>query len=506
MMLSRTNKDFHADHWMLLFILVHLVCFTVVPALVRYNLPLDAIEGTIWAQQLQWGYDKNPFLNAWLSALAIQLGGQSGWMLYLFSQLCIITALWAVYQLAKQMLPPIYAFIAAIILEGTQYYNYHAIDFSDNTLLLCTWTLTIYFFYRALRTTTLSGTANKLQAWMLTGFFSGLGLLAKYYMLILLAAMAIFFFIHPDNRKQVKSLPPYLGLLVMIIIISPHLIWLTYHDFITITYVYARVKSSPEWLNHFTYPAKFLWEQLFTFSPTLLLFALLFLGKKKVEATHLNNFNKAFLFYIGLLPLVITLSLSILFGIKLRAAYGTPLLSLWSIMLLAAYCPSLTKTKLYSFVVMIYLLMAASLSVYVTSLVDSPDPSSANFPGQDIAQQITREWHDKYHTKLSYVAGSRWIGGNVGFYSTDHPSVFVEWNKRRAPWINVADLEEKGGVFLWCITDEETLPSEIANKFPQLTSPKILTISLLRNKRNLSPIKIGMAYLPPHAKKVQKFV
>ena len=49
------------------------------------------------------------------------------------------------------MLPKSYALIALLLLEGIQYFNFHAIDFNDNTLELGLWGLTIYFFYQALR-------------------------------------------------------------------------------------------------------------------------------------------------------------------------------------------------------------------------------------------------------------------------------------------------------------------------------------------------------------------
>src|SRR5580658_2023883 len=125
---------FQAQRWLYVFIAVHLVIWTLVPAMVRYNLPLDAIEGTLWGHQLEWGYDKNPFLNAWLTALAVRLDGQSGWMIYLFSQLSVVICFWAVWQLAKKMVSPVYALIAVMLLEGVQYYHFHAIDFNDNTL------------------------------------------------------------------------------------------------------------------------------------------------------------------------------------------------------------------------------------------------------------------------------------------------------------------------------------------------------------------------------------
>ncbi|MBV9575932.1 MAG: glycosyltransferase family 39 protein, partial [Gammaproteobacteria bacterium] len=184
-------KNLPTERYVYIFIGLHLILWTIVPILVRYNLPLDSIEGTIWGHQLEWGYDKNPFLNGWLTALATYIDGQSGWMVYLFSQISVAICFWATWQLAKKILTPLYAFISILILEGVQYYNFHAIDFNDNTLELGLWALTIYFFYKALCAHTKRSAGI---AWILTGLFAALGMMAKYYTAALLAAMALFLF------------------------------------------------------------------------------------------------------------------------------------------------------------------------------------------------------------------------------------------------------------------------------------------------------------------------
>ncbi|EKD70260.1 MAG: undecaprenyl-phosphomannose:protein mannosyltransferase [uncultured bacterium] len=485
------SRTFNATHWLYAFISIHLFAWTVVPALVRWNLPLDSIEGTIWGHQLEWGYDKNPFLNGWLTALAGYFSQPSGWMIYFFSQLSVVICFFAVWQIAKKMLPSTYALISILLLEGIQYFNFHAIDFNDNTLELGLWALATYFFYVALRTPT-------YRAWIFTGIFAALGVMAKYYTTALLAGMALFLLLDKNNRRQLITIKPYIGLITFLFIISPHTIWLFYHDFITVTYVFERANSTPSWTNHLFFPLQFAWQQLEAFLPALLLFSFLFIGKKSNSAKFtLTQFDKAFLFYVGLGPFLLTILLSIIFGIKLRAGWGMPLQSLWGIILVAAIQPAITETKIKNFIIMIFMLMGLLLTGYAYSLIYSKDTSSANFPGREMAAYITQEWNKKYHTKLEYVAGSRWIGGNIGFYSTDHPAVFIEWDNKRAPWINTEEMKKKGAIFVWDITDNETLPLEVKQQFPTLSQPMIMEFDWKRNYYGLEPAKIGVAFLPP---------
>jgi 4-amino-4-deoxy-L-arabinose transferase-like glycosyltransferase len=483
-----------AEIWFKSFILLHLIAWTLLAVLVRHNLPMDAIEGAIWGQHLDWGYDKNPYLNAWLTALAAYVDNHSGLMIYLFSQISVIACFWAVWQLAKLFLPPVYALVSVIILESMQYYNFHAIDFNDNTLELSLWALAIYFFYCALQT------PSRL-AWLFTGLFTGLGLMAKYYTGVLITCMALFLLSEKANRQKLLSPWPYAGLLIFLLITLPHVFWLPHHDYITINYVFDRAKNEYSWTNHLFYPAQFAWEQLQVFLPALILFALLFIGKKPFFARHaitLSAYNKKFLFYMGIGPLLLTLLISFLFGITLRAGWGMPLLSLWGIILISLLPPYISKEKFYRFIAGIILLSTVFLTGSTVSLVNSTTPSSANFPGKELAQSITQLWRDQYHSKLEYVAGSRWLGGNISFYSSDHPAVFMEWDKQRSPWIDIKDLQQKGGIFIWDISKNETLPAAIKTQFPQLNIMPPMEFAWQRNRHQLPPIKIGIAVLAPH--------
>src|SRR3990167_2118056 len=103
--------------WFGLFCIIHLVGWTILPTFMRHNFPLDAIEGAAWGHQLEWGYDKNPFLNAWLTAWIVWMGHRAEWMFYFSSQVCIVASFIAVFLLAKQFFSDAHAFIATVLLE-----------------------------------------------------------------------------------------------------------------------------------------------------------------------------------------------------------------------------------------------------------------------------------------------------------------------------------------------------------------------------------------------------
>ena len=482
---------FNTRYWLYLFIIFHLVGWTLVPAVIRHNLPIDSIEGSIWGQQLEWGYDKNPFLNGWLTALAIYLSHRSDWMIYFFSQLSVVICFLSVWHLARTILPATLALLAVLLLEGVQYYNFHAIDFNDNTLELSLFSLTIYFFYQALHTKT-------YRAWCATGCFAALCLMAKYYAIVLFIPMFLFLLLYPENRNQLKTIRPYCGLLLFILIILPHFIWLFSNDFVTVRYAFERVGNPPSWRNHLFFPLQFAWQQLEVFLPALFLFGIFFIGKKPFLAPQkISSFNKLFLFWMGLGPFLTTLLLSLLFGMKLRAGWGMPLLSLWGILLLVILTPHLTKAKLYRFITVIFIFIPLLLSTYSFSLMYSKTETSANFPGHLLAKTMEKKWNDTYHTPLFYVGGSRWMSGNVSYYSNNHPTVFIEWNPLFSPWINQNEMKKRGALFVWDITNGESLPKAVQEKFKNLTPPRTLELNWERNQTHLPPIQIGFVLLPP---------
>jgi len=492
-MLKEITGKIQPERWMVIFLWIHILVWTLVPYWVRYALPLDAMEGATWGHQLEWGYDKNPFVNGWLTALAVYLDQYQDWAVYLFSQLSVAICFLAVWQLAKKMVPPIYALLAVFLLEGIQYYNVHSIDFNDNTIELSLWALTALWFYNALK-------SQSVRDWMLVGLLAGLGMMTKYYTIVLLIPMFLFLLVSPTNRQTFIKPAFYLGMAVFVAVVLPHVIWLFSHDFITVNYAFKRVHSRPTWINHLEYSGRFAWQQVEAFLPAVAMALLFFVGDEpRDHSTRIpvNRFDRLFLLFVGVGPFLLTILLSAFTGMKLRAGWGTPLLSLWGILLMVWLHPPVTVKRFYRFIVLFFVLIASIVVGYSAALVRADEPSSANFPGKVIASVLTQEWRNTYHSAVPYIAGSRWVAGNVAYYSADHPPVYIDWNPRISPWIDEAKLQAKGAIFVWDTTEPREIPSaETLARFKKLGDIKIMRFSWLRNKQS-TPVEIAVAFLPP---------
>lgn len=485
-----------ADKWFWLIVSLHVVMWTALPLTLRPTLPIDALEGVVWGQHLSLGYDRNPWLNAWLTRLAVEIGGQSAWLTYFFSQLFVVLCLWSVWRLAQKILAPLHALVAVLMLEGIQYYTIASLDFNDNVIELGLWALLILVFYRAV-------TLEKLGDWLGVGIVAGLALMTKYYSAFLLLAMLLFLVVEPRARKVFQQKGIYLSAVLFLLLIAPHFIWLVQHDFVTLHYAQDRIaKGRLFTLWGYIQPAfSFAGNQLLEFGGAVLLF--LFLLGKKTAANNLaparviSKFDWRFFWIVALTPLLLTLVLALLLGWRLYALWGTPLVSLWGIIFLMYIQPTITRARFYRFIVAVLVVMASIAAAYTYSSTRLGGEATLNYPGYAVAQNIEQFWHMRYHQPLRYVAGDRYTTFYVAAYSHDKPAAYVNWNPDESAWIDEAELQKAGAIFVQPLKRGEQFPAEILQRFPRLQGATVLYFARQRAKPGTPPVSLLIGVLPP---------
>ena len=509
---SQENIAQKCQRWFWWFLIIHNILWVIMPTWLRYALPHDTIEGALWGQHLELGYDKNPWMNAWLTRLGWALGGTSGVGIYALSSVFVAISFWAVWRLANKFLHPLYALIAVFLLEGCINYTLVPQAFNDNLIELGLWPLMFLCFYQAIK-------QQKTRYWLATGIVAGLAMMAKYYTAIPLVIMFIFLVCKSEGRRNFAKSGIYLSLISFILVCLPHMIWLFQHNFITIAYAANRTENIglSSWKLHLLYPIDFALAQIINFIFPLFLLCLLY-SRKKLNQTYLAKpdllptFPRQFLLTMAFGPYLLTLLLAIIFGWRLFNEWGVPLASLWGLILIAFSQPAITLTAFKRFFIIIYIVMFLWAAIYAIGLTfDKRHRHSDNYPAQEIADYVTQQWWNQYHKPLKYVAGSRYIAGYIAFYSADHPSVYVEWNDQFSPWLDIKDMKKYGAVFVqdnyygtlvFGNKKPETdggnhFPSEILHQFPNLKIIPVKYFDWHRTNTTLKPIPVLIGILPP---------
>src|SRR3954464_1785762 len=93
------------------FLALHFLVWTALPATLYPNLPLDLIEALTYGREWQLGYDKLPPLPWWVIEATYRLF-RSDAALYLVAQLTVVAAFGLVWLLARRLVGPLGALVA----------------------------------------------------------------------------------------------------------------------------------------------------------------------------------------------------------------------------------------------------------------------------------------------------------------------------------------------------------------------------------------------------------
>ena len=393
------------------FLLSHFAIWVLVPSITNHNLPLDTIEALAWGSNLDWGFNKHPPLSAFAVEVFYQIFGSQDWAYYFLSQIFVITSFFVVWKFSEYFFQnKIYSLIAILLLEGIYFYNYTTPEFNVYVCELAFWALTVYYCWKGFE-------KNDYASWLLFGFFSGLGVLSHYLFIYLLCALDVFFIYLIINKKiNFKCLISYIPFLLVLL---PHLIWLTENNYITITYALHRTGlSEPNFLDHFIHPLIFLGKQIGILVPFFLM-VLLLVSKLK---TNFNFKDKKLLFLltINIIPIILMFLTSMLMGVKVRTMWMTPFYLFFGVLLIYIFQSQINLNKLKYFVSLFLILFIFSPFAYAYISITQTDKRT-DYPGKEHAIDVQKRWDKKFESKINVVLGNEWLAGNLSYHLKSRP-------------------------------------------------------------------------------------
>ncbi len=488
-----------------LFAAIHLVLWTILPLVTQPNAPLDAVEIVAWGHEWQLGYAKHPPLASWLAEAARVVGGHSGdWAIYLLGQLCVVTAFWAVWRLGLAVTSPGVALAGVLVLEATSSYTGATLEFNHNLVVLPFFPLSALCLYRAI-------TSGRRRWWVATGAALGAGMMAKYTILLLGIAMAVFLVSNGEVRRRAAGPGPVLALGAALLVVLPHLVWLIASAFPTLAYAAERAHSQAGGAGHILYPLEFLGRQflMLGFIGIAVLLLLDWPWRLRPLAPD-ERFRRRFLLAVGLGPCLCLLLVSAVTGMRLRNAWGMPLWSMLGLVLVFCFVTRPAVQLIRRAALVCALFAVVNVLVELGEDVAGPyvtgEGLRTNFPGRLLATRIVEAWQQRYDKPLPLVGGERWFAGNVAFYAPSRPSIFSNGglggsapDEAACPWTSTADFKERGGVLVWSADKQgEALPEELRVSFPDAEVLPVLTLPR-QTGAPVKPVRAGIAIVAPRS-------
>jgi hypothetical protein len=136
------------------------------------------------------------------------------------------------WQLFGDYLNPKKRLVAPLIITFIPFFNFHALKFNVNTLLMPLWAVTTFWFLRSFKTCSSAYAA-------LAGVGAAFCMVSKYWSICLLGGLVVAAL--SDSRRGVyfRSPAPWITVLTTIAVLSPHIGWLEKHNFSPMDYAMA---------------------------------------------------------------------------------------------------------------------------------------------------------------------------------------------------------------------------------------------------------------------------
>jgi dolichol-phosphate mannosyltransferase len=182
-----------------------------------------------YAQHLNIGYLDHPPMVAWLNYLFGSIFGKSEFVVRLPAFLGWLLFAYFMYRFSEDMLGKGIGRPVLILLAILPIYMSIGFMMTPDAPYYVCWAGALYYLKRAIFD-------DRIAAWYGTGICLGLGLLSKYTMGLILPSVLVFLIIDKNSRRWLKSLHPYVAMIIGFILFSPVLYWNYANDWVSFAF------------------------------------------------------------------------------------------------------------------------------------------------------------------------------------------------------------------------------------------------------------------------------
>ncbi len=477
----------------------------LVPSIFYSAPPGDVAEVLAVGREMAFDASSGPPLAFWLAELAMRASGNHVVGVYLLSQVCILTAYWAVFQLGRATIGDRHAMLAILLMTGIAVFTVYSPDFGPEILMMPLWALALLFLWRA------SGEGKELY-WLALALVIGLMLLTSYLAIVLVAAIVVFLALSARGRASVFS--PGAGAAAFIVAFM-----------LLASFAVLRQYGSPQ------FPDLAQLRKLAGVERNLLsglrlaaLIAVAHAGAvililvasnlpriKQPEAAvvaraPLDPYARQMIYFFASVPPIAAVLLSILSG-RADIAAVAPLLLLSGLAIVVAGGDTILLYHQRFLGVVWFALLLLPPALAAVGVVALPTIFAADLkvaqPADTLARYLTENFERRAGRRLEFVAGDARLASLIGLASQRRPHVIFEPGKGLPQLVKPEDAVQSGAVVVWRATDNVgTPPPQVRAMFPNIV-PEVPRV-FERTLHGRAPLlRIGWGMVRPRGEQPQ---
>src|SRR5882757_2283758 len=193
------------------------------------DIHVDMSEQYVLSPELAWGYPKHPplamaIVRAWFAVFPT-----ADWAYYLLANATVGLTLWIVWRLSARYLDGDKRVVGLALLTLVPFFNFHALKFNANTILMPLWAATTLWFLRSFETRRVLDAA-------LAGLCAAATMYGKYWSIFLLLGLGVAALFDRRRAAYFRSPAPWVTVAVGAVALAPHVAWLIANDFAPFSY------------------------------------------------------------------------------------------------------------------------------------------------------------------------------------------------------------------------------------------------------------------------------
>jgi 4-amino-4-deoxy-L-arabinose transferase-like glycosyltransferase len=450
------------------------------------GLHYDMTELIAWSRDLSFGYLKHPPLAAWIVGAWFSVFPVAEWSYYLLATLMPTIALWFAWRLSADYLDIEKRVLGLALLMLIPFFNFHALKFNVNTVLMPVWAATTFWFLRSYRT------RSALYA-ALAGAGAAACMLGKYWSVFLLAGLVVAALIDARRARYFRSAAPWITVAIGFGLLAPHLVWLVQNDFVPFSYAMTVHGERP--LAATVYGvAGYLAGSIGYVAIPLIVVAVAAWPSRATIADMMwpADAERRLVAAAFWAPFLLPVIGALVSATEITSLWSMPGWTLLPVLLLSSPAVRLTAADTRRMLIaatavpLIMLIAAPVIAIQVHRV--GPQPAAAH--ARLLAMQIESAWHEATPLPLRFVGGDAEIAYDVAAAAVDQP--------RALPDILAPDDAElaQAGMALVCFVEDLGCVHAAQARAP---GARLIESDVLRNYFGLpgKPQRYTVVIVPP---------